>query len=96
MQDDPSKINSDPVAYKQDLHTRLGALVNNLVQKIQGKHESLIEKQNHLKECQINLKAKYLPIFEQLFLVLNEKKMGYMDRMCQSLESNNEQVLLEK
>ena len=44
LQEDPSKHKGDPAAYKQDMHTRLGALVNNLVQKIQGKHESLIEK----------------------------------------------------
>jgi hypothetical protein len=78
---DPSKPNPDLAIHKQELHGRLGSLVNNLVGKIQGKHESLIEKQSELARCQIALKDKYLPIFDQLQFILNERKMDYMDRM---------------
>jgi hypothetical protein len=38
-------FDNDPDAQKQQLHNKLSELVNNLVEKIQMKHENLIAKQ---------------------------------------------------
>lgn len=57
-------ISEDPEVKKQELHMKLSTLVNELVNKIQAKHECLIEKQQELAKQQVLLKEKYNPIFD--------------------------------
>ena len=50
----------------QDKHAKLQVLVQNLVDKIQKKHESLMLSTQQLKVYQETLKQKYNPIFDNL------------------------------
>lgn len=77
------------------MHIKLSNLVNGLVNKIQSKHESLIEKTHQLTHYQKILKEKYHPIFEQLEGLMREKKMDYLDHMTSNLEKNHDKTLLE-
>jgi gas vesicle protein len=59
-------LNQDTATRKADLEGKLRDLVQSLVEKIQKKHESLIDKQQQLAQDQMALKTKYTPIFEQM------------------------------
>ena len=81
---------------KTELHKTLSTLVENLVNKIQMKHESLIDSQAQLTQYQTTLKQKYNPIFDQMEEIILEKKMEYMDHLTSNLEDNYKKIQLEK
>lgn len=76
----------DPEVAKAELHQKLSMLVNGLVNKIQAKHESLIDKQKQLAQYQQTLKAKYNPVFDQMDSHLKDKMMEYVDHLTTNLE----------
>lgn len=70
----------------QDAHQKLQALVANLVDKIQKKHESLMLSQQQLTVYQETLKQKYAPIFQQMEQIQAQKKMEYLSHLTDSLQ----------
>ena len=58
------EMSTDLATLKGDLHIKLKYLVDNLVKKIQEKHESLIDSQKQLTSFHEELKNKYNPIFD--------------------------------
>lgn len=71
-------------------------MIQNISEKIQKKHDSLLNTHQELGEYQDKIVHKYTPIFEKMKDNLETKKVQYLTYLVESLNRNKERVQVEK